>query len=550
MVASIRPVTTVIVPQPRRQGRRVIAYLIDADSPSPRSSAEVRAFVESEPLDSGSPFVAALARSVRAHGAREAFVGPSGVHTFDDLWTLSGTVARAVQSALGAAAGASPAASPGHVGILFPNSAAYVAAWLGVLRAGGVVVPLPLSMDQAQARAYLERTQCSLLLTSAENAELATSAQPLPAEDSGTSLEPAPVDPNTLATLLCTSGTTGRRKITMLSHENLRSNAEAITAGLGLTLADRALASLPFQHAFGNSVLTSHLMSGGALVVDHPIAMLTAPLDVARRKDVTCIYGTPELLGMLARLGAALTAPSSLRFAALAGGAAPRELAREVAAAMPSVDLYLMYGQTEATARLSILAPRDFDRKSHSIGKGIAETELVVRRPDGTEADPGERGILYARGPGVFLGYWDDSERTADALDDGWLRTEDMAERDEDGFVTVFGRADRVCKVGGYCVGLAELEQAVRSKLVASEVVAFSYTAKRGFDRLAVIVETHADEVTEDAVRAVCRGELPAGIVPEVVRVEREVPRTPAGKPDYRRLIAGVEYEYGDRVDE
>ena len=148
-----------------------------------------------------------------------------------------------------------------------------------------------------------------------------------------------------------------------------------------------------------------------------------------------------------------------LRYVTQAGGGMSPELTRRLVKALPDKQIFIMYGATEASARLSYLDPADLPRKIGSIGKAIPNVELKVLRADGTEADVGEVGELVASGPNIMEGYWDDPEETAAVLDRHGYHTGDLGKRDEDGFLYVVGRTREMIKSGAHRISPKEIEE-------------------------------------------------------------------------------------------
>src|SRR5690606_14002766 len=222
-----------------------------------------------------------------------------------------------------------------------------------------------------------------------------------------------------LAAIIYTSGTTGRPKGVMLSHGALYSNATAIIEYLELTSADRGLCVLPFHFSYGNSVLHSHLLAGAFLALEDNFAFPQVTLQRLQDDAITGFPGVPSTFALL--LGRCRLADfdlSRLRYITQAGGAMPRALIERLRAQAPGVKIFVMYGQTEATARLTYLPPARLDAKPGPVGIPIPGVEIEVRR-EGRAAAPNETGEIHARGPNVMLGYWNDPAATAQVLRDG-----------------------------------------------------------------------------------------------------------------------------------
>src|SRR5690606_18608619 len=260
-----------------------------------------------------------------------------------------------------------------------------------------------------------------------------------------------------LAMIIYTSGTTGRPKGVMISHGNLAANTAAIVAYLGLHPADRGLCVLPFHFSYGNSMLHTHLAAGATLIIEDNVAFPQMVLRRMQDEAVTGFSGVPSTFALL--LGRCRLQDydlSSVRYITQAGGAMPHPLIQRLRTELPSARLFVMYGQTEATGRLTYLDPADLDRKLGSVGKPVAGVEIQVCDASGRELPPGEIGEIRARGPNIMLGYWRDPQATQQVLRDGWLYTGDLGHKDNEGFLYIDGRAVEMIKVGAFRVSPQE----------------------------------------------------------------------------------------------
>jgi acyl-CoA synthetase (AMP-forming)/AMP-acid ligase II len=193
--------------------------------------------------------------------------------------------------------------------------------------------------------------------------------------------------------------------------------------------------------------------------------------------------------------------------------------------------LFVMYGQTEATARLSYLDPDRAEEKAGSIGRPIPGVELRVVDETGRALAPGETGHLVARGDNVTLGYLDDPEATAAILHDGWLWTGDLAHADADGFLFHQGRSTEILKIGGHRVSPTEIEQVVALHPDVAEVAVIGEKdGLKGEVAVAFVVSQPGQGLDEEDLRRFCRERLPAFKVPARFRQLASMPRNEAGK--------------------
>ena len=231
---------------------------------------------------------------------------------------------------------------------------------------------------------------------------------------------------------------------------------------------------------------------------------------------------------------------SSLRYLTQAGGAMAPALTRRVRAAFPHARLFVMYGQTEASARLTCLAPERLDDKAGSVGMPIPGVGIRVRRQDGSDAAAGEPGEVWARGDNVMTGYWNAPDATAAVLVDGWLRTGDLGHLDDDGFLWLAGRRCDMIKTGAHRVHPQDVEE------VIAELPGVREVAVRGVDDVllgqvvAAFLVRDGDAPDELAVKAHCRQRLAGYKIPKQVAFVAELPRTASGKVRRAALTQGT----------
>ena len=254
-------------------------------------------------------------------------------------------------------------------------------------------------------------------------------------------LGPAPLPgtpelrPDWPALILYTSGSTGRPHGVVQTFRNVDANTRSIVEYLEITAEDRALIVLPLFYCYGRSVLQTHLFAGGSVFLDNRFAFPRVVLEALASEQCTGFAGVPLTFEIIRRqVDVSSIAFPRLRYLTQAGGAMAPDTIAWVRTAFHPAKLFVMYGQTEATARLSYLPPRRALDKAGSIGIAIPGVELRVVDEHGRELPPGEVGELVAQGPNVTPGYLDEPEETASILRNGWLWTGDLACRDADGF--------------------------------------------------------------------------------------------------------------------
>ena len=368
-----------------------------------------------------------------------------------------------------------------RVVLIAPNGLFWVAAYLGVLRAGLICVPLPEVVSPEDLDFILKTTGAKIALLQTRACAKFSGCfrgchllidQPMPriqaveSQESFTefcgdasTVSAAQVDGSDLAALMFTSGSTGRPRGVMVSHANIIANTHSIIEYLELTAADRMMAVLPLHYCFGTSLLHTHLRVGGSLVLDSRFLYPEVILQRMLETECTGFAGVPSHFQILLRTsGLKSKSFPKLRHVQQAGGCLAPQFVRELSSALPKTKIFVMYGQTEGTARLSYLPPNLLEKKVGSIGKGIPGVRLKVLNESGEEQLPGEIGEIVAEGENIAKGYWDAPHETAETFRDGALHTGDLATTDADGFIYIVDRKKNFLKCGGKRVGIQEIE--------------------------------------------------------------------------------------------
>ncbi|MEQ9336892.1 MAG: AMP-binding protein [Miltoncostaeaceae bacterium] len=448
----------------------------------------------------GVPFAARLA----AHGERPALIHGDAVLTYAEL-------ARRVETRRGELG-----AGRRLVAIEGSDHPETVISHLAVLAGGHVGWLLPSVADSAE---LLERFAPDTLVRAAGDGVAIGRRHEEPVHD----LHPE------LALLMGTSGSTGAPRLVRLSHENLQSNAESIGAYLGLRPGERAITTLPMHYCYGLSVLHSHLAAGACVVLNGHSVVEPAFWELVRAHRVTGFAGVPHTFGLLERAGFADMHLPSLRYLTQAGGRMEPARVRRLAelGARRGWELVVMYGQTEATARMAYLPPSLASAHPDSIGVAIPGGELTLRQAD-DHPDP-EVGELVYRGPNVMLGYAETAGDLAGGRTVRELATGDLARRTPEGLFVIAGRRSRFIKPFGLRVDLARVEAMLAAEGVEA-VCAGDDT------RLAVAVTGGACPAATGMLLADRLG-LPNRAIE--VRHHESIPRLVNGKPDYR-AVAGA----------
>jgi long-chain acyl-CoA synthetase len=456
-----------------------------------------------------------------------------------------------------------------RVVIALDNCFELVGAYMGTLKAGGVAVPLPAGpRNDRLAKAVLDCTPKVCVLDSATASE-AVSGHPLaavkhlfvmrgrrgvPAGDNIVALDEAlatvPDDGRNvrsidldLAAIIYTSGSTGDPRGVMLTHRNIVANTRSIVGYLGLTSRDRVMCVLPFYYVYGLSLLHTHLSVGGSLVIDNRFAFPNVVLNAMRQHRVTGFAGVPSTFALLLhRSGLDGMDFPDLRYVTQAGGGMPTGLVREWLERGPRVNFFVMYGATEASARLTYLDPSRLQEKLGSIGRPIPNVEIVIVKDDGELAKPGEVGELVARGTNISSGYWNNVEETRQKFGPLGYRTGDLGSFDEEGFLYLVGRRHDMIKVGAHRVGAKEIEDVLQEHPAVHEaaVVGAPHDILGEVPVAFVALQTPLDMAAEE-LRLFCARRLPAHKVPARFVFPGELPKIGGiGKIDKRALRAQV----------
>jgi len=302
---------------------------------------------------------------------------------------------------------------------------------------------------------------------------------------------------------------------------------------------------LPFHYCFGISLLHTHLMAGGSVVLNNAFRLYPEMmLQEMQQHECTGLAGVPSTYQILLRKSRfrQLTFPK-LRWFQQAGGKLPNPCIQEILSSFPTVRYFLMYGQTEATARLSYLPPERLADKLGSIGVGLPSGKLEVLKAEGTPVMPGssETGEIVASGDNIASGYWNDAEETAKYFKAGRLHTGDIARVDADGFIFIIERERDMIKSGGNRVSTKEIEDIIAEIPEVIEVAVLGAPHELLGEAIkAFVLLVPGARVTPDQVIEFCRKRLPAFKTPEEVVFLKAMPHNSSGKilkPKLKQLL-------------
>jgi len=337
---------------------------------------------------------------------------------------------------------------------------------------------------------------------------------------------------NELAAIFYTSGSTGEPKGVMLSHRNLVSNTIATVDYLKLTEDDRIMVILPFYYIYGNSLLLTHVVVGGTLIIDNRFLYPEVILDTMEKEKATGLSGVPSNFIILLNNS---TMPNRklpfLRYFTQAGGAMAPEIIKKLMKSFPEKEIYIMYGQTEAAPRVSYVPPERLADKVGSIGIPLRGIQIKVVDENGGEVPTGISGELITTGDNVMLGYWNQPDDTHQVLKDGWLYTGDLAKKDDDGYFFITGRKKEIIKTGGNRVSAKEVEERILENEKVLEAAVFGVADDLlGEAVKATIVLKDAQTADIREIQTFCRARLAEHKVPKIIEFMDALPKHKSGK--------------------
>jgi acyl-CoA synthetase (AMP-forming)/AMP-acid ligase II len=437
-----------------------------------------------------------------------------------------------------------------RVGILAENSAFWVASYLAILKIGAIATPFPSRLNVGQCQGLLELVQCSAFCIDASR--MAKCAPVIPAcgkivTPGSEILQPArtrpdpsatPVGQADLAALMFTSGSTGQPNAVKISHQNIRANTESIITYLGLKADDRMLVVLPFDYCFGASLLHTHLRMGATLVINSTFLYIESVIKDLAYYQCTGFAGVPATYQHLLRKSSFLhhTFPH-IRHVQQAGGKLADVCIREFQRQIPHAQFFVMYGQTEATARLSYLQPERLATKRGSIGRGIPGVTLQVLDRAGQPVRPGEEGEIVAEGENIASGYWI-PEPTKENFRSGKLYTGDLATVDDEGFIYVTGRSGDFIKPYGHRISCKEIEDVLMEIPEIIEVaVVGTLSSEQGEIPRAYIVTGEKQKLSTGRIVGYCKDKLPRYAIPREIEFLSDLPKNSSQKILKNRLV-------------
>jgi fatty-acyl-CoA synthase len=514
-----------------------------------------------------------LERTVAQHGGREALV----VRHQDVRWTYDELNERVDGLARGLLAAGLEAGD--RVGIWAPNCAEWVLVQFATAKTGVILVNVNPAYRTAELEHALRQSGCRMLIAAAafktsDYAAMIDEVRPdLPdlervvllaspgwdellkaGESVGADAlrgRMSELDFDDAINIQYTSGTTGLPKGATLSHHNILNNAFSVAETCRYTERDRVCIPVPFYHCFGMVMGNLGCTTRGAtMVVPAPAFEAASVLETVAAERCTSLYGVPTMfIAELNDPGFGDHDLGSLRTGIMAGAPCPVEVMRQVIEDMHMSEVTICYGMTETSPVSTQTSVDDpLEKRVGTVGRVGPHLEVKIVDPDSGRTVPrGERGELLTRGYSVMLGYWNDPERTAEAVDRaGWMHTGDLATMDEDGYLNIVGRSKDMVVRGGENVYPREVEEFLQGHPDVIEVAVIGVPDARYGEELMAWVKLRAgSSFDEDDLSAFCRGRIAHFKVPRYLKVCEEFPMTVTGKVQKFRMREAAIAELG-----
>lgn len=508
-----------------------------------------------------------LENSATRHPEKTAVIHGDARATYKELNHLSNSLANYLMD--------NGIAKGDRVALLLENGLDYITAYYAVLKAGAVAAPLNPGLKPDGLEFLLQNLEPAAIITSFKSerilknvplsglstlklliikapkqkwntqpCKVSTLEETRSNPTNPTSL-PNATNPEDLAGIIYTSGTTGGPKGVMLSHKNIVSNTNSICQYLSITQKDIQMVVVPFFYVMGKSLLNTHIAAGGTLVINNRFLYLADVVKQMISEKVTSFSGVPSTYAYLLNrspLEKYRDQLGHLRYCSQAGGHMAKSTKLALRMALPDhTQIVIMYGATEASARLTYLDPTHFESKIESIGKPIPGVSIRIIDRTGYEVPDGREGELVAAGPNIMHGYWKHPGDTARILSDLGYHTGDIGHRDAEGFLYVNRRKDGLLKISGHRVNPIEIVDFLMAtdQLIEAAVVGLP-DPLMGTKAIALTVPKE-ETVNPKEIMEQCAANLPNHKCPTQVIMTRALPKNANGKIDLPKCLELVE---------
>jgi len=440
-----------------------------------------------------------------------------------------------------------------RVALLLDNSPEFVVAYYGVAAAGGAVVALNTAVKAMDLDSWIGHSGSTWVIANAQHSEfgkLAARQQAVKfvlfnasekAEDdflwedveAYTDSQPdVTIDGDDVAQIIYTSGTTGEPKGVTLTHHNLFTNFSSVLQYLDLDDSDSIVNVLPFYYSYGNSVLHTHMMVGGKVVLQNSLMYPHLVMQKITDEKVTGFSGVPSTFTLLlSRVKLDEVDLSSLKYVTQAGGAMSPSHIERFCDAVPNARFFVMYGQTEASARIAYLPPDELINKMGAVGIPVPGVKVEIRDDNGNPVENGLEGEICVFGENLMKGYWRNPEKTNEVLVDGWLKTGDLAHMDDDGYIFIHGRSSDIIKSGAHRISPKEIEEVIHELPEVEEVAVVGDPDEVLGELIRACIVVKPDmELEARVIKAHCHQRLAQYKIPKKIEFVKELPKTASGK--------------------
>ncbi|AKN29608.1 AMP-dependent synthetase [Clostridium carboxidivorans P7] len=429
--------------------------------------------------------------------------------------------------------------------VVSENSTFFIETYFGIMKNGSICVPINPATSEEDIKYIVEVLKIKLIFLQekykkkieklvSKEVEVYSKSDLEKLECSGNLNLDNTIDiKEDVALIMFTSGSTAKPKGVMLTHYNLMYNTNSIIEYLNLTEKDRIESVLPFYYCYGLSLLNTHFRCGGSLVINNRFMFPQTVIDDINNYKCTGFAGVPSTYQILLRMTEIKKYKfPALRYITQAGGELPEIFITELSDILKDVEIYIMYGQTEATARLSYLPPSQIKNKIGSIGKGIPGTELMVLDKNGILVKAGEMGEVVAKGGNIMKGYFNDGEETEKVLKNGLLYTGDLAVIDEEGYIYIVSREKNIIKSAGNRISPKEIENVIVqiSEIVECAVIGVEDDILGEAVKAFVVLKSSNCTIDSKFIIKYCSDRLPRFKVPKYIEFLKTLPKNSSGK--------------------
>lgn len=443
-----------------------------------------------------------------------------------------------------------------NVGIFTENSIEYLVAYFSILLSGNVVVGLNKRLNKESISNLILHSEISCIVTDYNGYEIIRNKVEnvdFIILDNGKiskyyeykKTKRINANTNGISQIVFTSGTTGRPKGVCLSEKNIVSNCEQIIDRINILENDKMLVIIPFYYAYGNSLILSHFISGASLIICKNTSLPMGIYNDLKTYNCTSIAGVGSQFNLLLeRSKFGKEKLKKLRYLTFAGEPIADWTISKIKEIHQGIDVYKMYGQTEATARISILLPEELEKNDQTVGKICKGMNALIIDNENKICNYNTWGELVVKGENIFRKYWNDEKLTKEKFieinNENYMKTGDFALLDNDDFLYVKGRNDDMIKINGERIFPIEIEKIIIKHPKVKEVGVASIDKVYKGKVLGKMIEAFVitdEDVHESEINNYCKEYLTINKRPEKIRFVKKLPKTRNGKLKRKELI-------------